>query len=131
MSNRKEIFLNTNLTFLRKSKRLTQEQLGAVIGVSKFLISNLEGNSITKPNYFVLEALADYFGVDVEALVREDVTKYDLAHLRIRSAIQNLPMLNESELSSFLAVAGGLLNTLEEKKYFNYHSRSLKPLSMK
>lgn len=52
------------LRSLRKSKRLTQKQLGAALGVSYSAISMYERGQ-RRPKLKALAAIADYFGVSM------------------------------------------------------------------
>ena len=60
--------VNLRLSFLRKSKHITQEELADVVGTSFQTISKWE-NGITSPDISVLPILADYFGVSVDQLL--------------------------------------------------------------
>lgn len=55
------------LKLLRKEKGLSQLELGSILGVGKSLISMYE-NGQRKPSYEMLEAIADYFNVDMDYL---------------------------------------------------------------
>ena len=66
--------LGERIRSLRISKHLTQQQLADKIGVAKNTISVYENGS-RKPSYDVLEALSDFFNVDVDYLLgKEDVS---------------------------------------------------------
>lgn len=56
------------LQYLRKSKELTLEQLGEVIGSTRATISNLETET-KKPSLDMVIKLADYFQVSIDYLV--------------------------------------------------------------
>ncbi len=53
---------------LRREKRLTQEQLGAVLGVSAQAVSRWE-TGVSLPDIASLPAIAAYFEVSVDALL--------------------------------------------------------------
>lgn len=58
------------LTELRRSKGLTQEELGTQIGVSRQTVSKWElGQSY--PDFQRLVLLSDYFGITLDALVKD------------------------------------------------------------
>lgn len=127
MNNRKEVFLASNLKFLRQNAHLNKGELSSLVGTSISEIGHLEENLISKPNFFILEALADYFGVDIQSLVREDLTRKNLVELRLKRALINLPVLAEEELRSCMALCDDLINLLGEKRYFDYRPRIIKP----
>lgn len=56
-----------HLRTLRLSKGITQKQLGEAIGASERGIQNYELNA-RKPNYEMLQALADYFDCSIDYL---------------------------------------------------------------
>lgn len=53
---------------LRKSRNLTQKELGAKIGLSKAVVSKYE-NGMGYPTYDVLIRIAQYFGVTTDYLL--------------------------------------------------------------
>lgn len=53
---------------LRQSANLTQEELAAVLGISKSSISMYE-NGNRQPDFETLEVIADYFNVDMDYLL--------------------------------------------------------------
>lgn len=57
----------SKLRELRKNKKLSQSDLGEIIGVHQVVISNWEiGRTIPRPHR--MQQLEDYFGVDKEAI---------------------------------------------------------------
>lgn len=56
---------------LRRSKGLTQSELGRRIKRSRSLVSRLESGAVT-PNYTMLRALAEAFDIPVTALLADD-----------------------------------------------------------
>jgi len=63
------------LTFLRKREGLSQQELGERIGVAKSTVSMYERDE-RKPSYEMLEAIADYFNVDMDFLTgKSDVER--------------------------------------------------------
>ena len=55
------------LLYLRKRSNISQADLGSVIGVAKSTISMYERGE-RKPSFEMLEAIADYFNVDMDFL---------------------------------------------------------------
>ncbi len=64
--------LGDNIQKLRKSKGLSQEQLGIQIDVTRQTISNWELN-VTSPNPQQLVLLSNYFGISIDDLLDNDV----------------------------------------------------------
>jgi len=61
---------NEKLIALRKSKGLTQEELGAALNVSRQTISKWE-SSQSYPDFQRLVLLSDYFGLTLDQLVKD------------------------------------------------------------
>ena len=59
--------INENIASLRKKKNLTQEDLGAMLGVSAQAISKWE-NCVSMPDICLLPIIADTLGVSIDAL---------------------------------------------------------------
>lgn len=57
-----------NLRRLRKSRNLTQQELGVKVGLSKAVISKYE-NGMGYPSFDVLIRIAQYFGVTTDYLL--------------------------------------------------------------
>ena len=88
---------------LRKSKRMTQEQVADQIGVTKAMISAYE-TGIKCPSVEVLLKLSQLFNVTVDYIIRPDAPKYvDVSDLSddsialIITMINKLRRLNQSE----------------------------------
>ena len=62
-----------NLAELRKAKNLKQSELGASVGYSDKTISKWE-NGASVPDIAALASLADFFGVSVDDMLRENAT---------------------------------------------------------
>lgn len=57
-----------NFKKLRKTRNLTQKEMGAKIGISKAVVSKYE-NGMGYPTYDVLIRIAQYFGVTTDYLL--------------------------------------------------------------
>ena len=64
--------LGKNIQYLRKQRRITQEQLAEIMSVSRQTISRWEADEII-PELNKLIALSDMFSCKLDALVREDI----------------------------------------------------------
>ena len=65
--------LGKNIQYLRKQKKITQEQLAEIMSVSRQTISRWEADEIV-PELSKLVALSDTFACKLDALIREDMT---------------------------------------------------------
>ena len=63
-----DIFFGNRLHQLRKQNKLTLQQLGSVLGMTKSSVGNLE-HGRKKPSLEVVSKLADYFDVPVDYLL--------------------------------------------------------------
>ena len=64
--------LGKNIQYLRKEKKITQEQLAEIMSVSRQTISRWEADEII-PELSKLIALSDLFSCKLDALVKEDM----------------------------------------------------------
>lgn len=74
--------LGKNIQYLRKQKKITQEQLAEIIMISRQTISRWEADEII-PELSKLVALCDFFSCKLDALIREDLTSFDTVYSEI------------------------------------------------
>ena len=72
--------LNSNLKFLRKKKKLTQESLAQSLGISRSKLAGYELN--INPPLDTLVKISDQLGVSTDILLREDLSSYSEYKLR-------------------------------------------------
>lgn len=63
--------IGNNISLLRKSRNLMQEELAAALGVSAQAVSKWENNS-SCPDVSLLTDIADFFSVSVDELLRSE-----------------------------------------------------------
>ena len=68
--------LGKNIQYLRKQRKITQEQLAEIMSVSRQTISRWEADEII-PELNKLIALSDMFSCKLDALVRGDINACD------------------------------------------------------
>lgn len=68
--------LGKNIQYLRKQKKVTQEQLAEIMSVSRQTISKWEADEIV-PELNKLISLSDIFSCKLDNLVKEDMTAFD------------------------------------------------------
>ncbi len=74
--------LGKNIQYLRKQKRITQEQLSEIMSVSRQTISRWEADEII-PELNKLVALSDVFSCRLDSLIREDMDACDRIYSEI------------------------------------------------
>jgi len=67
--------LSKKLIELRKEHKITQEELSKKIGVSRTTLVNYE-NGRRKPDYEILQRIADYFEVSTDFLLGRDENEF-------------------------------------------------------
>lgn len=74
--------LGKNIQYLRKQKKITQEQLAEIMSVSRQTISKWEADEII-PELNKLVTLSDIFSCKLDALVKEDMSACDEVYSEI------------------------------------------------
>lgn len=77
-----ENHLARNIRSLREAQGVTQEQLAAALNISFQAVSKWE-NAVTVPDTMMLPSLAQYFGVSIDDLFRQDMKAYDNNAIRL------------------------------------------------
>ena len=67
-------YLNTNIKYLRKKKKESQEQLAKIINKKGNAIGKYE-KGIRNPDYVDIYYIAMHFGVSIEELIKKDFRK--------------------------------------------------------
>ena len=100
---------NEKLISLRKSKGLSQEELGAELKVSRQTISNWESCQ-SYPDFQRLVLLSDYFGLTLDELVKDvdvqQVRERNMSEEKVDS-IYNDVKTAKSIFKWYLIIAGG------------------------
>lgn len=67
---------------IRHQYNLSQTDLGKILSMSQRAISRLESGE-TSPNEYILNTLADYFGVSTDYLLcRTELKTYSIKHIK-------------------------------------------------
>lgn len=72
--NDESFYLNTNIKYLRKLNKESQEKLGRIINKKDATIGNYE-KGIRNPDYIDLYLIAKHFNVSVDDLIKKDFRK--------------------------------------------------------
>jgi len=66
------MYLASNLKFLRKRKRLTQDDVSKLLEINRSTLNGYEQN-ISRPGIEGLILLSDFFGISIDSLIRVDL----------------------------------------------------------
>ena len=67
------MYFKSNIKFLRKRRKRTQDDVAAALNIKRSTLSGYE-NGIAKPGIEVLAKFSDYFGVAIDTLVKVDLS---------------------------------------------------------
>jgi transcriptional regulator with XRE-family HTH domain len=70
------LYLDSNLTYLRKKNGFSQDKVGDAIGVNRYIISNIE-NGRSQPSIQQLLLLSKLFKISIDQLLTQDISKTD------------------------------------------------------
>ena len=76
--------LGTNISYLRKQKKLTQEQLAERMNVTRQTVSRWEVDEVV-PELTKLVDMCSFFSCKLDALVREDLSAQSEIYSEIQS----------------------------------------------
>lgn len=74
--------LSRNIRALREAQGVTQEQLAAALNISFQAVSKWE-NAVSVPDTMMLPCIAQYFGVSIDDLFRQDMKAYENNAIRL------------------------------------------------
>ena len=102
---------NEKLIELRKSKGLSQDELGSALGVSRQTISKWE-LAQSYPDFQRLVLLSDYFGLSLDALVKDidvqDIREKNLDDKKLSAIYEDINSAKSSinQVVNILAIIG-------------------------
>ena len=67
------MFFSSNIKFLRRRRKRTQDEVSHAVGMKRPTLSGYE-NGVAEPNMTALAALAAYYGISVDTLIRVDLS---------------------------------------------------------
>ena len=115
INNHREVMCNMNfnekLIELRKSKGLSQDELGNALGVSRQTISKWE-LAQSYPDFQRLVLLSDYFGLSLDALVKDidvqDIREKNLDDKKLSAIYEDINSAKSSinQVVNILAIIG-------------------------
>lgn len=74
--------LGKNIQYLRKQKKITQEQLAEIMSVSRQTISKWEADEVI-PELDKIVAISDLFACKLDAMIKEDISVSDAVYSEI------------------------------------------------
>ncbi len=86
----KDINIAKNITVLRKSKGITQEQLALALNISPQAVSKWETNT-SQPDMLTLPLIAEYFGVSIDYLYYGEDMVYDDIYEKVFRKVRDIP----------------------------------------
>lgn len=109
---------------LRMAKRMTQEELSAVLCISPAAVSKWERN-LAVPSIEMLWALADFFGCTIDELVGRSENRLQQVGMYDEEKLQLAEVAEELLVCCEISRAKGLLAVEEEMKHYEGGSRFL------
>ena len=105
-------YLGTRLKYLRKLDNVTQQQLATALGVAKSTISMYE-NGQREPDFETLEAISDYFNVDIRSFFPKnekplDVSTEGLSAIK-RDLIDKIMAMDDDTVAALNRIADQVL----------------------
>jgi len=97
---KQNIFWAENIKFLRKRKKLSQDELANQLGITRVKLNSHENGSTKNPSLEDLTAIADYFHLAVDTLLKVDLSK--ITELKVR----------ELEAGNDVYISGGRIRVL-------------------
>lgn len=106
-------YLGTRLKYLRKLDNVTQQQLATALGIAKSTVSMYE-NGQREPDFETLEAISDYFNVDIRSFFQKDekplsVSTEGLSDIK-RDLIDKIIAMDDETVSALSRIADQVLS---------------------
>lgn len=94
------------LSYLRKREKLTQDELARALGIARSTLASYE-RGLREPNFETLEAIADFFNVNMSTLLGEEETKKQPALSEKRqAALEIIEKLSDEQIDAILKLLG-------------------------
>ncbi|WP_226001652.1 helix-turn-helix domain-containing protein [Paenibacillus sp. BJ-4] len=110
----------TRIAELREHKGLKQEELAQSLGITRAALSHYEKNR-RKPDFEILNKLADIFGVTIDYLVGRTSQPTAILDSDVREFVDQLELSDEDILRRFnLTIDGRTLSEEEAKRFIAF-----------
>lgn len=94
------------LSYLRKREKLTQGELAKALGIARSTLASYE-RGLREPNFETLEAIADFFNVNMSTLLGEAEKKEQPALSEKRqAALDIIEKLSDDQIDAILKLLG-------------------------
>jgi len=110
--------LSENIKFLRQQYNLTREKLAEYVGTTGQTIAAIEGSKTDNPGFFTIQAIANFFGLDTEELVRKDISEISFVGHTFRRGERILGDMSYREVDLILENINLRINQEAEKGLF-------------
>ena len=117
-------YFTQNIRFLRKSKKLTQQQFADKLNVKRSLIGAYEeGRAI--PKITVMQQITQFFNISVDDLINVDLESEGLKVHENQKELQILPVVVDNDNRELIPIiqikaSAGYLNGLSDPEYFSH-----------
>lgn len=112
--------LSTNLNYLRKTKKISQQQLADDMSIPRTTLGDYERGK-TEPNIEMLIKLADYFEVKIDDMVRNNLSHRDLEIIKNKNMKVLAITVDKDERENIELVAtkaeAGYLENFQDPEY--------------
>ena len=100
---------NDMLIYIRKSHNLTQDEAAKAIGISRSSLANYE-RGFREPSFEVMEAIADYYNVNLDLLFGRvsEAYPYSEKDIKILNAIKSLSPESQDDVLKIISLVKGM-----------------------
>ena len=106
------MYLNTNLSFLRKNKALTQLEIAREIGLSQKVVSAYERGD-REPSLKNLIKIAEYFSVSIDDMLLKDLRPQGSMLARNLKYLRNKEHFSQEDMAKLLKVSKSNMSKYE------------------
>ncbi len=98
------MYLNTNLSFLRENKALTQLEIAGEVGLSQKVVSTYE-RGVREPSLKNLIKIAEYFSVSIDDLLLKDLRPQGSMIARNLKYLRNREHFSQGDMARLLKIS--------------------------
>ena len=98
------MYLNTNLSFLRENKALTQLEIAGEVGLSQKVVSTYE-RGVREPSLKNLIKIAEYFSVSIDDLLLKDLRPQGSMLAQNLKYLRNREHFSQGDMARLLKIS--------------------------